>query len=267
MRDPGKMKKMVGRACIVTGAAQGLGLAVANKLVSDGASVLLADVQEGKARALADRLKASGAQVISIGVDVSSAAQVQAMAELARDCFGRIDVLVNAAGGSGHVGVADIESLSEELWDSVIDSNLKGTFLCCRAVVAGMKAQRYGRIVNFSSLVINGVTGPLGTVGARIAYAAAKSGLHGFSNQLSKDLVNYNITVNTVVPGFILTEPGARVRERFEMLSLEQQNAMLQGLPNRTTAQPGDVATTISFLASEEAGQISGQAIAVGGMS
>jgi NAD(P)-dependent dehydrogenase (short-subunit alcohol dehydrogenase family) len=261
------MKKMTGRSCIVTGAAQGLGLAVADRLVRDGANVLLADVQADKVKAAADRMKASGASAISTGVDVSSVTQVQAMAQLAHDSFGRIDVLVNTAGGSGHVGVADIESLSEELWDSVLDSNLKGPFLCCRAVVGSMKAQRYGRIINFSSLVINGVAGPLGTVGARIAYAAAKSGLHGFGNQLSKDLAPYNITVNTIVPGFILTEPGARVRERFEMLAVEQQDALLQGFPNKTTAQPSDIATTVSFLASEEAGQVTGQAIAVGGIS
>lgn len=261
------MKKMTGRSCIVTGAAQGLGLAVADRLVRDGANVLLADVQADKVKAAADRMKAGGASAISTGVDVSSVTQVQAMAQLAHDSFGRIDVLVNTAGGSGHVGVADIESLSEELWDSVLDSNLKGPFLCCRAVVGSMKAQRYGRIINFSSLVINGVTGPLGTVGARIAYAAAKSGLHGFGNQLSKDLAPYNITVNTIVPGFILTEPGARVRERFEMLAVEQQDALLQGFPNKTTAQPSDIATTVSFLASEEAGQVTGQAIAVGGSS
>ncbi|MGH7267045.1 MAG: SDR family NAD(P)-dependent oxidoreductase, partial [Candidatus Rokuibacteriota bacterium] len=146
-----------------------------------------------------------------LAAGVTAAAQVEAMVATAMTKLGRVDILVNNAGGSGTVGVADIEETSEELWDRVVDTNLKGTFLCSRAVAPGMKAQRYGRIVNLSSVAARGSFGPLLTVGARLPYAAAKAGVQGLTYQLARDLGPWSITVNVVVPGFTLTEPGARV--------------------------------------------------------
>jgi len=199
---------LTGRVAIVTGAAQGLGLATAEALVEAGARVLLADFQADKVQAAAGHLLSKDGACLAVGVDMTRAAEVEAMVRTALDAFGHVDILVNNAGGSGLVGVADIEDTSEELWDRIVGSNLKGVFLCCRAIVPHMKTRRYGRIVNLSSAAVRGSFGPLRTVGARLPYSTAKSGVQGLTYQLAKDLGPFNITVNVVVPGFTLTEPA-----------------------------------------------------------
>jgi 3-oxoacyl-[acyl-carrier protein] reductase len=259
--------RLEGRCAIVTGAAQGLGLATAEAFVEAGARVLLADVQADKARAAARRLGGGDGRCLGAGVDVTRAGEVDAMVRAALDAFGRVDILVNNAGGSGTVGVADIEETSEELWDRIVGTNLKGTFLCCRAVVPHMKARRHGRIVNFSSGAVRGSFGPLLTVGARLPYGAAKAGVQALTVQLAKDLGPFGITVNVVVPGFTLTEPGARVHGQFADLTAEEQRALIAPIPAGRAGEPRDVAWAVRFLAADESGYISGAALAVSGAS
>src|SRR5262249_27987781 len=126
-------------------------------------------------------------------------------AKLAISKFGRIDALVNIAGGAGPVRVTEIENMDVNTWDHVIELNLKSTFLFCRAVVPYMQAQMYGRIINLSSIIAKGEKGPPTTVAARLPYATAKAGLLGFTAQLAKDLAKHGITVNVLLPGFILS--------------------------------------------------------------
>jgi len=116
---------------------------------------------------------------------------------------------VNNAGGSGNIGLDHIEDISEELWDQIVDWNLKSAFLCCRGVVPHMKSRRSGKIVNFSSMTARGTFGPRGTSAGRLPYAGAKSGIIGFTTQLAEDLGQFNINVNAVMPGLVLTELGA----------------------------------------------------------
>jgi 3-oxoacyl-[acyl-carrier protein] reductase len=259
--------ELAGRCAIVTGAAQGLGLATAQAFAEAGARVLLADLQADKVQAAARRLGSGDQTCLGIGVDVTRAGEVDAMVRAAIDAFGRVDILVNNAGGSGTVGVAGIEETSEELWDRIVGTNLKGAFLCCRAVVPHMKAQRYGRIVNLSSLAVRGSFGPLLTVGARLPYCAAKAGVQALTVQLAKDLGPWNITVNVVVPGFTLTEPGARVHGQFAELTDEERRALVRPIPLGRPGQPRDVAWAVQFLASDESGYISGATLEVSGAS
>ena len=187
------------------------------------------------------------------------------MVARAMAALGRVDILVNNAGGSGTVGVADIEDTSEELWDRIVNTNLKGAFLCCRAVVPRMKAQRYGRIIHLSSVAARGHFGPLLTVGARLPYCAAKAGVEGLTRQLARDLGPWNITVNVVVPGFTLTEPGARVHHQFTELSEAERKALIGPIPLGRPGEPRDIAWAVRFLASDESGYVSGAALEVSG--
>jgi 3-oxoacyl-[acyl-carrier protein] reductase len=253
------------RHAIVTGAAQGLGLAIARALAEGGARVLLSDVQAEKVEAAARALPGGAGRHLAAVADVTSADEVEAMVAAATAAFGRVDILVNNAGGSGTVGVADIEDTSEALWDRIVGTNLKGTFLCCRAAVPVMKAQRYGRIVNLSSVAARGGFGPLLTVGARLPYCAAKAGVQGLTYQLARDLGPWNITVNVVVPGFTLTEPGARVHRQFLELSEAERQALIGPLPLGRPGEPRDIAGAVRFLASDESGYVSGATLEVSG--
>ncbi|MBI4640660.1 MAG: SDR family oxidoreductase, partial [Candidatus Tectomicrobia bacterium] len=200
-----------GKVAIVTGAAGGIGRAITRELADQGANVIAVDLDKERIDVIAMEIREAGRKAFAVQADVTNAGQVNQMVSQALESFQRIDILVNNAGGSGHIGVDQIEDVSEELWDATVDLNLKAAFLCCKAVVPTMKAQRYGKIVNFSSSSAFGAFGPRGTSAARLPYAGAKAGIIGFSSQLAKDLGPFGINVNTVIPGFINTGPDARV--------------------------------------------------------
>lgn len=227
--------------------------------------MVLTDVKAAKVADAARRLADEGAEAISVAVDVGDGAQVAAMIDTARAAFGSIDVLVNNAGGSGDQRSTEIEEVSEEAWDGVIDANLKGTFLCCKAVMGGMKAQGYGRIVNISSGLAKGIGNPQGTAGAALPYAAAKAGILGFTYFLAKTAARHGILVNAVLPGLMLTEPGARVRDWFDGLSEEAKAQVLARNAMGRAGAPEELASIVLFLASEECGFVSGAAIDVHG--
>ena len=258
------MDGLAGNTAIVTGAAQGLGLAAARRLAEEGANLVVGDLQAEKLASAVAGLEAGGAAVSAVSGDLRESVAAESLVRAALDRFGRVDILVNCAGGSGDVGIADIEELTEDAWDRVVDSNLKATYLCARAAVGSMKAQGSGRIVNFSTALTVGVAGPLGTVGARLAYCAAKAGIEGLTRQLAKDLAGFGITVNAVVPGFVLTEPGARVRDRFEALTQQERDAMLAAFAADGLATPEDVAHVVAFLAAPGAAHVTGAMLSVG---
>ena len=258
------MDDLKGRNAIVTGAAQGLGRAIALRLLADGAVVVGVDIQSEKLAALRSALQ-NGADRFHISSGDSSKSQTaEAAVATAIAASGGLDIVVNCAGGSGSRGVADIDDLDEELWDTVIGANLRATYLQCRAAMPYLRRSRNGRIVNFSSSLTRGVSGPLGTVGARLAYCAAKGGIEAFSRQLARDLLPDRITVNAIVPGLILTEPGARVRDRYDQLDAATQARMLGGREPDSMGKPEDVANTVAYLISDAASQVTGALINVG---
>ena len=176
-----------------------------------------------------------------------------------------IDTLINIAGGGGPRRTIGIEDIDIDLWNHVMALNVTSTFLFSQAVVAGMRQQHFGRIVNFSSILAYGEKGPPTTVPGRLAYATAKAALIGLTTQLAKDVGIDGITVNCVVPGLILGEPGTRVRGRFDALTESEQARMLHGYPVGRAGTAEDVAAAVAFLVSEDAGYISGVALPVEG--
>lgn len=263
--------RLAGRMAIVTGAAQGLGFGIAQRFLAEGASVVMADIQEEKVKAqslVACQQAGLGPdKVLAVGLDVGKSAAVDAMVTQCVQRFGRVDILVNDAGGSGTRSVIDIEQIDDDLWDAVIGSNLKGTFLCCRAVMPHMRKQGYGRIINFSSTLARGMFGGTGTVGARLPYAASKAAILGFTAQLAKDVGTSGVTVNAIVPGLILGEPGSRVRDRFEALDDAGKAHLTKTLPLGRTGEASEIAAAALFLATEEASYVSGTSLTVDGAS
>lgn len=254
-----------GKSAIVTGAAQGIGRAIARELAAGGAKVLVADIQREKAEAVAQEIQQSGGTALASGADVTQSDQVDAMVGLALEVYDKVDILVNNAGGSGNMGVDPIEDVSDELWAQIVDGNLKSAFLCCRSVVPFMKARRHGKIVNLSSLSAKGAFGPRGTSAARLPYAGAKAGIVGFTLQLAKDLGPFGINVNAIMPGFILTEADARVARRYADLSEEERDRMVRAVPLGRPGRPEEVAKVAAFLASDDASFVSGAIIEVTG--
>jgi NAD(P)-dependent dehydrogenase (short-subunit alcohol dehydrogenase family) len=257
--------RLEGRTAIVTGAAQGIGLATAERCAAEGARLVLADANGAKLRAAAKKLRDAGATVLETAADVTSSSAVTAMVDEALQRYGAIDILVNNAGGSGRATATEIEAVSDEIWDDVIALNLKSTFLCCRAVIPQMKQRRYGRIVNLSSGIARGTGRVTGTAGAVLPYASAKAGVLGLTFTLAKMVAQSGITVNAVVPGFVLTEPGARVRDWFDRLPADAKTALLSRTSMGRAGEPAEIANAIVFLASAEASFVSGTAIEVSG--
>ncbi len=242
-----------GRTALVTGGSRGLGRAVCLELARGGANVAFCYAgNEAAARETVRDVEALGAKALSLRCDVSDAAQVDALVKAAVEAFGRIDILVNNAGITRD---NLLMRMSEADFDAVISANLKGAFLCMKAVSRHMLKQRYGRIVNLSSVVaLRGNAG-------QVNYAASKAGIIGMTKSLAKELASRGVTVNAVAPGFIETDMTAALPE--------DARAAAQGsIPMGRLGAPEDVAKAVGFLASDEAAYITGQVLAVdGGMS
>jgi NAD(P)-dependent dehydrogenase (short-subunit alcohol dehydrogenase family) len=252
-----------GKVCLVTGSAQGIGLGIARQLGGGGGTLVLADVQADKVEDAAETLRQAGYPASAVAGDVGKAGDVAEMVAKTLERHGRIDVLVNTAGGSGHVALPTIEDIDPDTWDAVINANLRGTYLFARAVVPQMKARKSGSIVNFSSIASRGFSGSVGTIGARLPYAAAKGGIESFTRQLAHDLFPFRVNVNAISPGMVMTEPGARMNDRFALLSEEQQRQISAAF-NDDFAAPDDVGALVSYLTSRAGRHVTGQCVPIG---
>ena len=244
------------RSAVVTGSSRGIGRAVAEELARAGFDVCVNCSSErglSGVQQLADQLAAEhGVRAIAVAANVADAAEAEALVAAAHEAFGRVDVLVNNAGITRDGLIA---RMKEEDFDAVIDVNLKGTFNCCKAAAQRMMKQRYGRIVNLSSVV--GVAGNAGQAN----YAASKAGVIGLTKSLARELAARNVTANAVAPGFIATDMT-------DALSEKQREAILGRIAAKRLGAPEDVAALVRFLASEEAGYITGQVVCIdGGLS
>lgn len=244
---------LTGRCALVTGASRGIGRAIAVALAKAGADVAINySGNEEAAKQTEDICAAYGVKTLVIKADVSDAESCKAMVDRVKESFGKIDILVNNAGITRDKLMI---GMSEADFMDVINTNLKGSFLCMQLVSKLMIKQRYGRIINLSSVV--GLHGNAGQVN----YAASKAGVIGMTKSAAKELASRNITVNAVAPGMIETDMTAVIPEK-------AKEAMMASIPAGRAGKPEDIANVVAFLASEEASYMTGQVVSVdGGMS
>ncbi|MBT2691412.1 3-oxoacyl-[acyl-carrier-protein] reductase [Bacillus sp. ISL-55] len=242
--------RLEGKVALVTGASRGIGREIALELAREGASVAVNYAgSEAKALEVVDEIKAMGRDAFAIQADVSNSESVTDMAKETIERFGKIDILVNNAGITKD---NLLMRMKESEWDDVININLKGVFLCTKAVTRQMMKQRSGRIINISSIV--GVSGNPGQAN----YVAAKSGVIGLTKTTAKELSTRGITVNAIAPGFITTDMTDKLNE-------DVKTEMLKQIPLARFGEPKDIARTVIFLASEDSAYMTGQTLHVDG--
>lgn len=238
-----------GKVALVTGGARGIGRSIAERLASAGADLALFDVLPDLDAACADMASKLGVKVKGYKVNVTASAEVDAAVEAVVKDLGRVDVLVNNAGITRD---NLLMRMKDEEWDAVLAVNLKGSFLCTRAVARPMLKQRSGRIVNIASVV-----GLMGNAGQG-NYSASKAGLVGLTKSCAKEFAARGITVNAVAPGYIRTAMT-------DKLTQEQKDQMLKLVPLGRMGEAADVAAAVAFLASDDAGYVTGQVLTVDG--
>ncbi len=244
---------MDGRVAVVTGGARGIGRAISEKLAGLGADVVIADMLIDLADVTAREIaQSTGRKILPFKVDVTNSNSTAELIERALNEFGKVDILVNNAGITRDTLIL---RMNEADWDAVLNVNLKGAFNCSKAVLRSMMKQRYGRIINISS-----VSGQAGQVG-QTNYSASKAGLIGFTKALAREVASRQITVNAVAPGFIPTSLTNDLTE-------DLKKSILDATPIGRMGKPEEIASAVAFLASEEAAYITGHVMAVdGGMA
>ncbi|AHK32824.1 3-oxoacyl-[acyl-carrier-protein] reductase [Rhodococcus opacus PD630] len=249
------MENFMKRTAIVTGAARGIGAAVAKKLASDGYAVAVLDLDESACAATVDAIESAGGRALAVGANVADEASVAAAVERVATELGAPTILINNAGITRD---NLLFKMTVDDWDAVMNVHLRGAFLMSRAVQQHMVDAGFGRIVNLSS------TSALGNRG-QVNYSAAKAGMQGFTKTLAIELGKFGVTANAIAPGFIETEMTAATAERVGVGFEDFKKAAASQIPVNRVGQPEDIANTASFLASEGAGFVSGQVIYVAG--
>ncbi len=245
------MGQMDGKVALVTGAARGIGQAIAKKLAAEGCDVALCDLKAEWLAETAGLIEAAGRKVKCLEADVSNAAAADAVVSGVMETFGKLDILVNNAGITKDTLMI---RMSEQDWDAVLDVNLKGTFLFTKAAARPMMKQRTGAIVNVASII-----GLIGNAG-QCNYAASKAGVIALTKSAAKELASRNVRVNAVAPGFIQTRMTDALPE-------EVRKKMLDAIPMGRFGQPDDVADVVLFLAGNASSYMTGQVLTVcGGM-
>jgi 3-oxoacyl-[acyl-carrier protein] reductase len=238
-----------GRIAVVTGAAQGIGRAIAESLASAGADIVVADLDPGRSQETVAAVEKLGRKALNVKVNVADANETKALVEQVLKAWGKIDILVNNAGITRD-GL--LLRMKDEDWNLVMQVNLNGTFNCTKAVLQPMTKQRYGRIVNIASIV--GVMGNAGQAN----YAASKAAVIGFTKTVGREYASRNVTVNAVAPGFIDTAMT-------HGLPADVKETLQKQIPLGRLGRPEDIASAVRFLASEDAAYITGHVLHVNG--
>jgi len=242
--------ELAGKVSLVTGASRGLGRAIALKLAACGSKVAVNYVSGAGAAALVvEEIERGGGEAMPVRADVGDAAAVKSMVREVVGRWGQIDILVNNAGITKD---NLLPRMADDAWDDVINTNLRGAYLCTKYALRSMMNQFWGRIINISSLA--GLTGNMG----QSNYSAAKGGLNAFTRSIAREVGSRNITVNAIAPGFITTDMT-------DKLPSEAQEAILARIPLNRFGKPEDVAELVAFLASERAGYITAQIVCIDG--
>lgn len=240
---------MENKIALVTGASRGIGQSIAQKLGQQGAIVVGTATTENGAKAISQYLSDTGYRGTGLVLDVNDTEQINSAIGIIRSQFGDINILVNNAGITRDNLLI---RMKDEEWDDILETNLKSAFRLSRVVLRAMMKARYGRIINISSVV-----GSIGNIG-QTNYAAAKAGILGFSKSLAREVGSRNITVNCIAPGFIDTDMT-------RAMSDEQQQSLIEHVPLGRLGTPEEVASAVTFLASSEAGYITGSTLHVNG--
>ena len=251
------MPGVTDRVALVTGAAQGIGAAIAQRLAADGAKVGVLDLQQAAAQSVADEITAAGGTAIALGADVSQRDQVQAAVDTLTGEFGGLHILVNNAGV-----LRDnlLFKMTDDDWTTVMDVHLRGAFLCSSIAQKHMVNAKYGRIVSMSSTSARGNRG-------QANYSTAKAGLQGLTKTLAIELGPFGVTANAIAPGFIETAMTKATAERVGTTIEQMREAAAAGLPVRRGGLPDDIANAVRFFSGEEAGYVTGQVLYVDGGS
>jgi NAD(P)-dependent dehydrogenase (short-subunit alcohol dehydrogenase family) len=249
------MERLKGKVAIVTGGAMGIGKAIAKRLASDGASIVIADLQKFD-QVAAEIAKATGSKTLGLQADVSNESQVSKMADETMKAFGRIDILVNNAAVFSSLELRPFENIPIEEFRRVMEVNIMGVWLCCRACVPHMRKGSYGRIVNLAS------GAPLKGVPLFLHYISSKGAVIAMTRGLAREVGKDGITVNSLAPGFTLSENVAKHELH---VKLGELNKSSRAIPR--DEKPEDLVGTVSFLASDDASFITGQTLVVDGGS
>ena len=244
-----------GKVALVTGGARGIGAATSERFAGEGAAVIVSDLDQKPAEETAGKISGGGGKALAVACDVAQRDAVEAMVGQAVKEFGRLDFLVTCAGITRDNLVY---KMTEEDWDAVIDTHLKGTFLCAQAAQKVMVEQKSGKMVFLSSVSALGNRG-------QTNYSAAKAGLQAMARTLAIELGRYNINVNAVAPGFVETRMTQATAERMGVGWEDFKKAAAENTPLRRTGKPEDIASVIAFLCSEDSSFVSGQTIYVRG--